>query len=123
MTKETFGNVDMDGTSPNDTLEDISTPNVKKVPQQVYLQYLTLRHEILAKMSAVTAQQLELAKMEEAKDELKFQVVDPAIIPLTKCWPKRSEMVLTAFLTSLLFMCLGIIVYDRSELTKPKTLE
>lgn len=47
----------------------------------------------------VLARQFELAKLDEAKEGAIFQVVDPAIVPDKKSWPKRTLIVVcSAFL-------------------------
>lgn len=74
---------------------------IKDVPQQVYLQYLTLRRELLGKINALLTQQYEMAKIEEAKEDLAFQVIDPAISPLIRFKPRRKQIVMLAFCGSL----------------------
>lgn len=79
------------------------TKTVRQVPQQVYLQYLILKRELLAKMSALLTQQYEMAKMDEVREDLAFQIVDPAILPRYKNKPKRGVICLiTMFVSTLL---------------------
>ncbi|MBI4238638.1 MAG: hypothetical protein HY696_09530 [Deltaproteobacteria bacterium] len=73
---------------------------VRGIPQQVYLQYLTIQRELLGKMTALLTQQYELARIDEAKDELSFQVVDPARVPVRAIRPKRRVIVLSAFVSA-----------------------
>lgn len=80
---------------------------VKDVPQQIYLQYLSLRRGILGKINALLASQYEMAKIEEAKEDLAFQVVDSALPPLLRFKPQRKKIVMMAFVGSLL---LGIFL-------------
>lgn len=51
---------------------------VDRVPGQVYLQFLTLSRELQVKTYGLLTQQYELAKIEEAKEDLAFQVIDKA---------------------------------------------
>lgn len=81
--------------------EDIESKIVKGVPQQVYLQYLTLRRNLLTQINTLLTQQCEIAKIEEAKDELAFQVIDPARVPEKRSKPKRKQMVMMVFVSSL----------------------
>lgn len=74
---------------------------VKDVPQQVYLQYLTLRRELLGQVHGLLTQQYEMAKIEEQKEELSFQVIDWARVPVRKFKPKRAQIVMTAFVMSI----------------------
>ena len=73
----------------------------KDIPQQVYLQYLTLRRELLIKMNALLTQQYEMAKIEEAREELSFQVIDSAEAPEKRFKPKRKQIVMVAFFASI----------------------
>lgn len=74
---------------------------VKDVPQQVYLQYLTLRRDLLGQVNSLLTQQYEMAKIDEMKEDLNFQVIDWARVPTRKCKPKRAQIVMTAFVLSL----------------------
>lgn len=74
---------------------------VKNIPQQVYLQYLTLRRELLGQVNALLTQQYEMAKIDEAKEDLNFQVIDWARVPGKRLKPKRRQIVMTAFAMSL----------------------
>lgn len=73
---------------------------VHDVPQQVYLQYLTMRQELMGRMNALLTQQYEMAKIEESKEDLSFQVIDWARVPLRKYRPKRAQIVVTVFVLS-----------------------
>lgn len=77
--------------------------HVEGVSQQVYLEYLTARRTSLAQLNALLEQQYEMAKIEEAKDDLAFQIVDPARVPEMRSRPQRRKMVMAAFFGSLLF--------------------
>ncbi len=81
--------------------EEIENKIVKDIPQQVYLQYLTLRRNLLTQINTLLTQQYEMAKIDEAKDELAFQVIDPARVPEKRSRPKRRQMVMLAFASSL----------------------
>jgi len=73
---------------------------VRDVPQQVYLQYLTVRQELMSRMNALLTQQYEMAKIEESKEDLSFQVIDWARIPIRKYKPKRAQIVISVFVLS-----------------------
>lgn len=91
---------------------------VSAVPQQVYLQYLTLRRELLGKVNALLTQQYEMAKIEEAKEELNFQVIDWAKVPMRKYKPKRAQIVMITFVLSLFLSV--FYVFSRDYLQKIK---
>lgn len=91
---------------------------VKNVPQQIYFQYLTLRRDLLAQVNTLLTQQYEIAKTDEAKENLNFQVIDWAKAPVRKYKPKRKQIVITAFLISIF---LGFFTATLKEsLTRPK---
>ncbi len=81
--------------------EEIKTKIVQGVPQQVYLQYLTLRRDILGQINSLLTQQYEMAKIDEAKEDLSFQVIDWARVPVRKFKPQRAKICITAFIMSL----------------------
>lgn len=74
---------------------------VHNVPSQVYLQYLTLQRELLGRVNALLTQQYELAKIEEAKEDLTFQVIDKAVPPARPSWPQKPLIVSVAFVSGL----------------------
>ena len=74
---------------------------VKDVPQQVYLTYLMLRRELLAKVNALLTTQYEMAKIEESKEDLTFQVIDSAVPPVRRASPKRAQICMMSFMAAL----------------------
>lgn len=106
----------------NSSLKEIDSEiqkskTVQQVPQQVYLQYLVLKRELLAKMSALLTQQYEMAKMDEVREDLAFQIVDPALLPRHKYKPKRSVICLITMFVSALFASAYVLLK-----TNPKRL-
>ena len=97
------------------------TKVVRDVPQQVYLQYLTLRRELLGQVNSLLTQQYEMAKIDESKEDLNFQVIDWARVPVRKFKPKRSQIVMTAFVMSL-FLAV-FYAFFREYLQKMKEVE
>lgn len=93
---------------------------VKDIPQQVYLQYLTLRRNILAQINAVLSQQYEMAKVEESKDELFFQILDEAVEPIQRFKPKRKLIVISAFMASLFLSIMWIFLLEYLDRTRKK---
>jgi tyrosine-protein kinase Etk/Wzc len=75
----------------------------------VGLEYGRLKRDALIqqKVFELLTQQYELAKIEEAKDDITFQIIDPAVPPEKRIKPKRTLNVVLAGVVSLF---LGIFV-------------
>lgn len=91
----------------------VETRIVKNVPQQVYLTYLMLRREILAKINALLTTQYELAKIEESRENLAFQVIDTAVPPERRFSPKRARICIMSFVAALFFAVLQAFFRER----------
>lgn len=76
---------------------------VEDVPQQVYLTYLMLRRELLAKVNALLATQYEIAKIDETKEELSFEIIDKGVPAVHKFKPKRALICIAVFMSALFF--------------------
>ncbi|MCB1214730.1 MAG: hypothetical protein KDK66_04560 [Deltaproteobacteria bacterium] len=74
------------------------TTRVKEVPSQVYLEYLTMQYEMYSKANALLTQRYELAKIEEGKEDLAFQVLDKAKASVRPSSPNLLLNLLLAFL-------------------------
>ena len=74
---------------------------VRDVPEQVYLQYLTLRRQLLGQVNTLLTQQYEMAKIDEAREEPNFQIVDRPRPPLHRFRPKKKQMVIVGFALAL----------------------
>lgn len=61
---------------------------VPGVPGQVYLQYLMLNRQLLESSHALLTQQYEMSKIEEAKEDLAFQIIDKARVKVRVSSPK-----------------------------------
>lgn len=83
---------------------------VQDVPQQVYLQYLLTRRELVNQLNILLSQQYEMAKIEEAKEGLDFQVIDWASVPLNRFKPKRRQIVLVSLIASV-FLSLFFVLF------------
>jgi len=94
--------------------------SIKDIPQQVYLQYLTFQRSLLVQINALLTQQYEMAKMEETKDDLAFQVIDPARVPESRSKPNRRQMVMMAFVASLFIGIFVSILWEYVEKMKTK---
>jgi len=76
------------------------------------LRFAQLKRDLLVKQKVfeLLTQQLELAKLDEAKETLSFQVVDKAIAPDTKSGPKRTQIIGLATLVSFVLSALGAVL-------------
>src|SRR5215831_2651459 len=77
-------------------------PSLAEAPE-IKLQHVRLEREVIVqnKLFTLLAQQLEQAKIDEARDETAFQVLDRAISPERKSKPARTVTVLLSMLVSL----------------------
>lgn len=76
---------------------------VTAVPSQVYMQYLTLQRELLGRVNMLLVQQYEMAKIEEAREDLSFQIIDKAVVPIKATSPVPVLNVSIAMLAGLFF--------------------
>lgn len=65
-------------------------------------------------ISELISKQLEMAKLDEARQGAVLQVVDPAVPPDTRSFPKRTLTVLLATLLSLFIACVWCIFFGKS---------
>jgi capsular exopolysaccharide synthesis family protein len=82
--------------------------SLDKAPE-IKLQYARLQRETLVQNTLFTlmAQQFEQAKIEEARDETAFQLLDEAIVPEKKAKPPRALMVVLSMIVG---SFLGLLV-------------
>lgn len=68
-------------------------------------QFVKLKRELLIqeKLFELLTQQHEIAKIEESRDDMSFQILDPASPPEKKSGPKRAFSLLIALVISTLF--------------------
>jgi len=77
-------------------------PALSEAPE-LGLQYIRLKRNAVTKQKVyeLLTQQLEVAKIDEAKEDITFQVIDPAIPPDKRIKPKRRRNVMLAGIVSL----------------------
>lgn len=77
-------------------------PSLSEAPE-LGLQYIRLKRDAVTqqKVYELLTQQLEVAKIDEAKEDIAFQVIDPAIPPEKRIKPKRRLNVMLAGVVSL----------------------
>ena len=99
-------------TAPNAGNGDISIATAK-VPA-VALEYARRLRDVkyFESVFEVLAKQVELAKIEEAKDSAVVQVLDPAVVPDKKSKPRRSLVVLITMLVALVFTFCWVLVRE-----------
>ncbi len=79
------------------------------------LQYLLLKREVLKMVYSLVAQQYEIAKIEEAKDAIAFQVIDRALPPTVRTAPKIKQDMVRSFLLASL-VCFAVLYFSESYL-------
>jgi tyrosine-protein kinase Etk/Wzc len=88
--------------------------NMRKVPEKA-LEYVRRLRDLKYREAVLEAlfKQYELARIDEAKDAAIIQVLDKAVPPEVRSWPKRSLIVLTAALLALFFAVVIVLVSER----------
>lgn len=99
--REQLGQLEEEKKKVGEKLAEAENSVVHNVPSQVYLQYLTLQRELLGKVNALLTQQYEMAKIEEAREDLSFNIIDSAVAPVHPSKPKRLLIVGVAFVGGL----------------------
>ena len=65
------------------------------------MDHLMLRQELLGKLSGMIATQLEMAKFEEAKKDLAFQIIDKVVPPFKRFSSRRAQICIMFFYKTL----------------------
>ncbi len=95
---------------------------VKGVPQQVYLEYLTGYYKLLGEINALLTQQYEMAKINELKEDISFQVIDWAQVPLGPSKPKTTLiLIITVFFAAFTSAFLAFFVEHIDRLKQVKS--
>lgn len=96
--KKQLAMVEKKGSNP----EADALPSLSEAPE-LGLQYVRLKRDAVTrqKVYELLTQQLEVAKIEEAKEDITFQVIDPAIPPEKRIKPNRRRTVMLAGVVSL----------------------
>jgi len=98
---------------------------VRDVPQHIYLQYLNTEKELFENANLLLAQQYETAKIDEIKNGISFQIIDPARPPKGPYKPNRKIIFILGFSVSLFFSIFGVLLLEylkRLMTIPPKTV-
>lgn len=92
------------------------------VMPDVALEYIRLTRdfEIQSKLKALLLPSYEQAKLDESKQSLAYVVMDSAIPPERKSRPKRSIMLLSAFLGTLALTSIFVVAMSNWKLSKAR---
>lgn len=84
------------------------------------IRYARIKRDLLAKQKVfeLMTQQLEIARVDEAKDTLSFQIIDQAIVPDKKSKPNRGVIIVSGMLISSFIGLLSVILIDRLKQLK-----
>jgi len=91
---------------------------VKKVPQQIYLEYLTQKKQILTVLDGLLSQQYVMAKMDEAKERVSFLIIDEPILAKKPIKPKKLQVLAMAFAFGLFVSFFYIFVAENLQKLK-----
>lgn len=82
---------------------------VQDVPHHAYLKYLTTQQQVLEASLMTLAQSYSMAKLEEAKEEPSFQILDEPIHPQFRVSPDRRRIALGSFAASFFVSLVGVL--------------
>lgn len=91
----------------------------KKFPE-LSIEYISLKRNLEAQMQIfeLLTEQLEMAKLMETKDTPTIQILDYAVPPIKKAWPKRMLIVLVAAISSFILSVVVIILKEYVDTVK-----
>ncbi|MBO9542806.1 hypothetical protein J7643_19635 [bacterium] len=89
------------------------------------VRFARIKRDLLTKQKVfeLMSQQLEIAKLDEAKDTLSFQIIDEAITPDKKSKPKRGVIIAIGLIISLFIAILSVLIlnkFGKWAATEPK---
>jgi len=86
------------------------------------LEYMRLRRDVLIneKLFELLTQQYEMAKIEEAREDMAFQVIDRAVPPEERFKPKRKLIVMIAGIVAIFMGVFLVFFLEYVENVKPK---
>ena len=95
--------------------------SVQEFPS-IEIEYLRLKRKflILEKVFELLTTQYEIAKIEEVRDQVAFQVVDKASVPMRKYKPQIMTNTLVAILGTFLISILAISILESIGRNKPR---
>ncbi len=85
---------------------------LKQVPQKVYLDHLVSQQEVMRALNGSLLNQYSLAQIDEAKEDLSFEVIDDANTPIKAYWPKKSIVILAGIFLGLLLAVFSVFGYE-----------
>ena len=92
---------------------------VGKIPEAA-IDYVRARRELKIQEALLESmiRQYEVAKLDEAKEGPRLQVVDTALPPDRKSKPARAVIVLVSALAALLLMCVAVVMHRYTQLAR-----
>lgn len=99
---------------------EVFNKDIGLISPQNYLEYLTLQKNSLVQVNGLLLQQYEMAKIEETKEDLAFQIIDkarPSTIPVK---PRRRLIVVSSVMSAFFFST--FLALYRSMKRKPQLL-
>ncbi len=92
---------------------NLDANTVSEVPMKVYYEYMVNEKRTLENTNDLLSSQYEISKINEAKEEITFQIIDRPYKPHFKSGPKRILIVLiSVFLMMVLSMFYYLIIHD-----------
>jgi uncharacterized protein involved in exopolysaccharide biosynthesis len=95
---------------------------VENVPRQLYLEYMLQKKQVLEALNGILYQQYETAKIQAAKEDISFSIIDEAIVPKIPIKPKMLSTLAMAFLSSTFLSLLAVFSIEYVQKLKGKNL-
>ncbi len=94
---------------------------VKDVSPRIYFEYLVLHYRLLMELQAMLTTQYEMAKIQESKEEISFNILDSGVPSIQRHSPRRGFIcVISFFLACALAV---FIAFFREYIHRMKSLE
>lgn len=97
---------------------EIGRFNLEGMPESMYLQYLVTRMGIMNELHFLLLQQYEAIKLQENKEQIEFQVIDPPRVPQFRSYPQKRQMLMVTFVASSFFAIFFIFLIEYIQKNK-----
>lgn len=104
--------------NPEIDLSDGTKHTLTNLPQNLWYENLQLRKEVMVNLNSLLSTQYEMAKIEESREALAFQVIDYPVSVQKKYGPKRALICVAVFIVGLfvtVFCSIALNLLNRAQ--------